>query len=207
MAESLPDGGIVLVRHGATEWSEAGRHTGRTDLPLLPEGRRQAQELSQILHPDDFGRVLCSPLRRARETCELAGFGDRAEITEELHEWDYGEYEGLTTPEIRERRPDWWLWSDGCPEGESPEEVGARADQVIALAAYREVQSGAMQAEAQKPAILVAHGHILRVLSARWIGLEADGGSRLVLKPAALGLLGHERETRVIDGWNLRQLA
>lgn len=207
MAGALPDGGIVLVRHGATEWSEAGRHTGCTDLPLLPEGRRQAEELAQILQPDDFGRVLCSPLRRARDTCELAGFGERAEITEELREWDYGEYEGLTTVEIRERRPDWSLWSDGCPDGESPEQVGSRADQVIALAAYREVQTGAMQAEAQKPAILFAHGHILRVVSARWIGLEVEGGSRLVLKPAALGLLGHERETRVIDGWNLSQLA
>jgi broad specificity phosphatase PhoE len=206
MTEILPAGGLVVVRHGATEWSEAGRHTGQTDLPLLPEGREQAEQLARMLDPDDFGRVLCSPLRRARETCELAGFGERAEITQELHEWDYGDYEGLTTPEIRDRRPDWSLWRDGCPGGESPEQVGARADQVLALAAYRDPASGAMQAEAQKPAILFAHGHILRVVCARWIGLEADGGSRLLLKPAALGLLGHERETQVIEGWNLTQL-
>ena len=207
MAGALPAGGIVLVRHGATEWSQSGRHTSRTDLPLLPEGRRRAEELSRMLDPADFGRVLCSPLLRARETCELAGFAEAAEITEELREWDYGSYEGLTTAEIREQRPDWSLWSDGCPEGESPEQVSARADQVIALAAYREaVESGAMQAEARKPAILFAHGHILRVLGARWIGLEVDGGSRLVLKPGALGVLGHERETRVVEGWNLTQL-
>ncbi len=206
MAGSLPAGGVVLVRHGATEWSESGRHTGRTDLPLLPEGRRQAEELSHVLDPGDFGRVLCSPMLRARETCELAGFGERAEITEELHEWDYGDYEGLTTSEIRERRPDWSLWQDGCPGGESPDQVGARADQVLALAAYRDPSAGAIQAEAQKPAILFAHGHILRVVSARWIGLEVDGGSRLVLQPAALGVLGHERETQVIEGWNLTDM-
>jgi broad specificity phosphatase PhoE len=207
MVGGLPAGGVMVVRHGATEWSEAGRHTGRTDLPLLPEGRRRAQELSRVLDPGDFGRVLCSPMLRARETCELAGFGERAEITEELQEWDYGDYEGLTTPQIRERRPDWSLWQDGCPGGESPDQVGARADQVLALAAYREVQSGAMQAEAQKPAILFAHGHILRVVSARWIGLDVAGGSRLVLRPAALGVLGHERETQAIEGWNLLQPA
>lgn len=207
MAGDLPAGGVVLVRHGATEWSQSSRHTSRTDLPLLPEGRRQAEELSQMLDPGDFGQVLCSPMLRARETCELAGFGERAEIVEELHEWDYGDYEGLTTPEIRERRPDWSLWDDGCPDGESPDQVGVRADQVLALAAYRDPSAGAIQAQAQKPAILFAHGHILRVVSARWIGLGVAGGSRLVLRPAALGVLGHERETQVIEGWNLTELA
>jgi broad specificity phosphatase PhoE len=204
MADVLPDGGIVLVRHGATEWSEAGRHTGRSDLPLLPEGRRQAEELSRMLGAADFNRVLCSPLRRARETCELAGFGDRAEIVEDLREWDYGDYEGLTTPEIRRRRPAWSLWRDGCPGGESPGQVSARADRVLALATSAD---GEGQREGRAPALLFAHGHILRVVSARWIGLEVDGGSRLVLRPAAVGLLGHERETRVIEGWNVTELA
>lgn len=199
MADELPAGGIVLVRHGATEWSEAGRHTGRTDLPLLPRGRRQAEELASVLRPGDFSRVLCSPLRRARETCELAGLGERAEIVDELQEWDYGDYEGLTTAEIRERRPDWWLWRDGCPEGESPEQVTGRADRVLKTA----VGSDDAPSNGAKPVLLFAHGHILRVLSARWIGLDAAWGSRLVLKPAALGVLGHERETRAIEGWNL----
>ncbi|HET9718648.1 MAG TPA: histidine phosphatase family protein [Solirubrobacteraceae bacterium] len=209
MAAALPNSGIVVVRHGATEWSEVGRHTGRTDLPLLPEGRRQAEELSRMLHPQDFGRVLCSPLRRARETCELAGFGQRAEIVEDLREWDYGAYEGLTRQQIRERRPDWSLWRDGCPDGESPAQVSARADRVLALATAGNGDGRREdgQGEYQAPALLFAHGHILRVLSARWIGLEVDGGSRLVLRPAAVGLLGHDREIRAIEGWNLTDLS
>ena len=127
-----PAGGLVVVRHGATEWSESGRHTGRTDLPLLPAGTRAGTAAAELLDPEAFGTVLCSPLRRARETCELAGFGGRAQIVDELREWDYGEYEGLTTPEIRERDPDWSLWRDGCPGGEAPVQVAARADQVLA---------------------------------------------------------------------------
>lgn len=196
-----PPGGVVIVRHGETEWSQSGRHTSHTDLPLLPEGRRQAEQLSEVLHPDDFGTVLSSPLRRARETCELAGFGDRMEICEDLREWDYGEYEGLTTPQIREQRPEWWLWRDGCPGGESPSEVCARADTVLdRLGADRTPDEDA------KPAILFAHGHILRVLAARWIELEVEGGGRLVLKAGAVGVLGHEREVRVLEGWNVREL-
>jgi probable phosphoglycerate mutase len=186
----MSEGAFVLVRHGATEWSENGRHTSRTDLPLLPIGRARAESLRQVLNPDDFGQVLCSPLLRARETCQLAGFADRAEIVPDLTEWDYGEYEGLTTPQIRELDPTWNLWRDGCPEGELPDQVAARVDRVIARVAPDDT-------------IAFAHGHVLRVLAARWIGLGAAGGQRLVLAAAALARLGHERETRVIDGWNI----
>ncbi len=191
-----PAGGVVIVRHGATEWSESGRHTSRTDLPLLPEGRRQAEQLKDKLDPDEFGLVLCSPLLRARQTCELAGFADRAETCEDLREWGYGDYEGLRTSEIRRQNPDWFLWRDGCPGGESPEQVGARADRVLAR----------IPEDQGKPAILFAHGHILRVVAARWIALEPAGGSRFVLTPAALGVLGHERDVRVVEGWNVTSL-
>jgi probable phosphoglycerate mutase len=181
---------LVVVRHGATEWSENGRHTGRTDVPLLPSGREQARALARVLDPDEFDRVLCSPLQRARETCELAGFGNRMEIFEELREWDYGDYEGLTTPEIREHNPDWDMWRDGCPGGESPAEVAARVDRVLS-------QLGTARA------IVFAHGHVLRVLAARWIGLEAAEGARVALSPGAIGRLGHEHERRVIERWNI----
>jgi len=133
-------------------------------------------------------------LLRARETCELAGFGERAEIIEDLREWDYGEYEGLTTDEIHERDPRWLLWRDGCPGGELPGEVAARADRVLS----RVVSGGASGAT-----IAFAHGHVLRVVAARWIELGPEGGARLALSPAAVGSLGHERETRVVDRWNV----
>jgi probable phosphoglycerate mutase len=183
----------VVVRHGATEWSENGRHTSHTDLPLLPAGREQAIELGRSLDPGDFDRVLCSPLLRARETCELAGFGRRMEIVEQLHEWDYGDYEGLTTQEIHERDPDWSLWQDGCPGGETPAQVAARADSVLA-------QIGTART------IAFAHGHVLRVLAARWIGLEADGGGRLLLSAGAIARLGHEHELRALEHWNVSRL-
>ncbi len=181
---------LVVVRHGATEWSENDRHTGRTDLPLLPAGREQARALARALDPGDFDRVICSPLQRAKETCELAGFGDRMEILEELREWDYGDYEGLTSREIHEQNPDWDMWRDGCPGGESPGDVAARVDRVLS------------QLDATR-VVAFAHGHVLRVLAARWIGLEAADGARVVLSPAAIGRLGHEHERRVIDRWNL----
>ena len=184
----------MIVRHGATEWSESGRHTSRTDLPLLPVGRERARVLANVLQPAAFETVLCSPLLRARETCELAGFGERAEIIEDLREWDYGEYEGLTTDEIHERDPRWLLWRDGCPGGELPGEVAARADRVLS----RVVSGGASGAT-----IAFAHGHVLRVVAARWIELGPEGGARLALSPAAVGSLGHERETRVVDRWNV----
>jgi probable phosphoglycerate mutase len=182
---------VTLVRHGETEWSENGRHTSVTDLPLLPVGRERAARLVEPLSERSYTLVLCSPLRRARETCELAGFGDRAEIVDQLREWNYGDYEGLTTPEIRAKAPDWWLWRDGCPGGESPAQVRARAEVVIA----RLHAAGG-------EAIVFAHGHILRVLAARWVGLEVADGARLALSPGSISILAHERETPVIGRWN-----
>ena len=181
----------VLVRHAETQWSLDGRHTGRTDVPLTERGREAARALAPRLARWDFQTVLVSPLRRARETCELCGLGARAQVQQELAEWDYGEYEGLTTSEIHELAPEWVLWRDGCPRGESPDEVGARAD--LALGAL---------AAAPAPAVLFSHGHMLRVLAARWIALDAAHGARLGLSPAALCVLGHERETAIIALWN-----
>ncbi len=182
---------VLLVRHGQTDWSASGRHTSRTDLPLNDAGRARAQALSGELAGRRFSLVLCSPLRRARETAGLAGFGEVAAVCPDLHEWDYGEYEGLTTPEIRARRPDWSLWRDGCPGGESPQEVGARADAVIERVAG-----------AAGDVLLFAHGHILRVLTARWIELPAAGGAHFALAAGAVSALGFERETRVVQEWN-----
>lgn len=189
----MSEGGFVLVRHGATEWSQNGRHTSSTDLPLLESGREQATALRPMLADLEFDQVLCSPLRRARETCELAGFADRAEICDDLHEWDYGDYEGLTSPEIRARRPDWSLWRDGCPGGERPADVAARVDRVIA-------RVGAGQT------LCFAHGHLLRVFAARWIGLGPEAGERLLLAPATVSVLGHEHSTRAIERWNAASL-
>lgn len=183
---------IVVVRHGETEWSVAGRHTSRTDLGLTAEGRRRAEGLVGSLSEWTYALVLCSPLRRARETCEIAGFGDRAEVDEDLREWDYGEYEGMTTPEIRARDPQWNLWRDGCPGGEQPSEVAARADRALARLA-----------SAGGDGLVFAHGHLLRVLAARWLSVGAEFGARLALGAGALCVLGHERETRVIERWNL----
>jgi probable phosphoglycerate mutase len=180
---------IVIVRHGETEWSAALKHTSRTDVPLTPAGRRRAASLASAL-PADHSIVLCSPLRRARETCELAGFQDPV-IEENLREWDYGEYEGLTTEEIHTRRPGWDLWRDGCPGGESPDQVGARAD--LVLERLRAVGG---------TALVFAHGHILRVLTARWLGMPPGEGARFALAAGSLGVLGHERETEVIERWN-----
>ena len=182
---------IVLVRHGQTEWSRSGRHTSRTDLPLIGEGRDRARELAAALAARSFALVLSSPLRRARETCELAGLGGQMQVEDDLREWDYGEYEGLTTPEIREQRPDWQLWRDGCPGGEQPQQVAARADRVI----------GRLRG-AGGDAIAFAHGHILRVLGARWVQERAAFGGRLALGAGSVSRLGFERESQVIVGWN-----
>jgi probable phosphoglycerate mutase len=182
---------IVLVRHGETEWSLNGRHTSRTDLPLLPVGRERAAALGPRLAGWEFASVLRSPLRRARETCELAGFGDQAEVCDDLREWDYGEYEGLTTPEIREQREDWSLWRDGCPGGDHPADIGARADRVI------ERMRGA-----DGDVLAFAHGHIFRVLTARWLQMEVAAGARFALRAGAMCVLGFERETKVIQLWN-----
>lgn len=182
---------VVLVRHGETEWSAAGRHTSHTDLSLTEVGESRARALGGALVGRRFALVLCSPLRRARETADLAGFGDAAERCDDLREWDYGEYEGLTTPEIRDQRPDWSLWRDGCPGGESPEEVGARADKVLER----------LRA-ASGDVLLFAHGHILRVLSARWIEMPVAAGARFALAAGAVSRLGSERETQVVQEWN-----
>jgi probable phosphoglycerate mutase len=181
---------VVVVRHGETEWSAALKHTSRTDLGLTPGGRQRALELGpQLAALGDYSLVLCSPLLRARETCSLAGFAD-PEIDPNLHEWDYGEYEGLTTVRIRERDPDWSLWRDGCPGGESPGAVGARAD--LAIARLR---------AAGGDAIVFGHGHILRVLTARWLGFGPESGARFALPTGTFGVLGFERQTEVIERW------
>ncbi|MGO9762095.1 MAG: histidine phosphatase family protein [Solirubrobacteraceae bacterium] len=184
-------GEAVLVRHAETEWSLNGRHTGRTDIPLTEHGREAAMALRPRLSRWQFDLVLVSPLGRARETCELCGLDADAQLRPDLLEWDYGDYEGLTTPEIRAQRPDWVLWRDGCPGGESPADVGARADRVIE-------EIGASGGEVA----VFSHGHMLRVLGARWIALGADSGARLGLSTGALCVLGHERETAVIARWN-----
>jgi broad specificity phosphatase PhoE len=182
---------VVIVRHGETEWSLSGRHTGNTDLPLTDHGRDQAAGLAAKLAGRDFELVLCSPLQRAVQTCRLAGFGDVTELCENLREWDYGDYEGLTTRQIRERNPDWNLWRDGCPGGEAPTAIGARADRVLERLSA-----------ADGDALAFAHGHVLRVLTARWLAMEVAAGARFLLAAAGVGELGHERETSVIERWN-----
>jgi broad specificity phosphatase PhoE len=182
---------LVLVRHTETEWTLDGRHTGRTDIPLTDRGREGARALASRLARRSFALVLTSPSRRARETCELAGLSDRAMFREDLMEWDYGEYEGLTTAEILVRRPAWNMWRDGCPGGESAADVGARADRVIAECRR---ESGAVA--------VFSHGHTLRVLGARWIELGPEQGARLKLSPGAMSRLGHEHGTSVLAGWN-----
>ena len=182
---------VVLVRHGATEWSESGKHTSHTDVPLTEEGRRVARALRPRLAGREFALVLTSPRSRARETCELAGLGDRAEVDEDLVEFDYGIYEGRTTAEIRQERPGWDVWFDDSPGGETPDAVGRRADRVI----ERALRAGGDVA-------LFAHGHLLRVLGSRWIGQPALVGGSLALSTGALCELGFERERRVIWVWN-----
>ena len=181
---------LVLVRHGETEWSASGRHTSTTDIPLTEQGRAAARALRERLAGQEFALVLASPRTRARTTAELAGF--EPEIEPDLAEIDYGDYEGRTTPEIREQRPGWSLWADGSPGGETLAEAGARADRVIA----RALAAGGDVA-------VFAHGHILRVLAARWIGLAPERGANLALDTAAVCELGFERELRVISRWNL----
>ena len=181
----------MLVRHGETEWSRAGKHTGRTDVPLTEHGREQAKAVGSALESRDFALVLTSPLGRALETCRLAGFADRAQPRDELMEWDYGAYEGRTTAEVREDRPGWTLWHDGVPDGETVEQVGARVDRVL-----DELRA------ADGDALLFAHGHVLRILTARWLELEPAAGRLFSLDPATISILGHERETPVLRLWN-----
>ena len=185
-------GEVVLVRHGETDWSKTGRHTGRTDVPLTAEGRREAERLSGRLAGRGFSLVLTSPLSRARETCELAGLGTRAERCDDLLEWNYGSYEGLTTEEIRRTRPGWTVFSEGAPGGETASQIGQRVDRVIARVRA-----------SPGDAALFAHAHVLRVLAARWLGLPPEGGRYFALAPASVSVLGHEREASVILRWNL----
>jgi broad specificity phosphatase PhoE len=180
-----------LVRHGETEWSASGQHTGVTDLPLTDKGRQVAKRLRPVLADESFALVLTSPLVRARETSELAGLSDGAVVEPDLSEWRYGEYEGLTPKQIHERRPGWLIFRDGCPGGESPDEVGARADRVIARVR-----------ETAGDVALFAHGHIFRVLVARWIGLPAGGGQHFLLDTATLNVLGYYRDSPAVRIWN-----
>lgn len=182
---------LLLIRHAETEWSLTGRHTGRTDVPLTDAGRAAASALEPLLAARTFAAVLCSPLSRARDTAALAGLGERASLRDDLLEWDYGAYNGLTTDEIRRDRPDWNMWRDGCPDGERAADVGARVDRVIAEARAKEGEVA-----------VVAHGHVLRVLAARWIDLDPSQGALLALATGALCTLGYERETAVIVSWN-----
>jgi probable phosphoglycerate mutase len=187
---------LWLVRHGETAWSVDGRHTSRTDIPLTAHGRQRAKELGQYLAGTKFVAVLRSPMLRAKETCEIAGFGDVAVVDDGLREWDYGVYEGKTTREIQQEIPGWSVWKDPIIGGETLAQVGARADGVIARAL-----AAAGDAEGAKVA-LFAHAHILRILAARWIGLEARGGELFALGTGSVSVLGWERETRVVERWN-----
>lgn len=189
MAESHHQ--IWLVRHGETEWSASGQHTSRTDIPLTPAGERQAIALGHNLAGHSFALVLSSPLVRARETCRLAGYGDSAQITDDLREWDYGIYEGRKTADIRKEVPGWTVWSGPVPGGETVEQVAQRTRRVI----DRAVGS-------RGDVALFAHAHVLRVLAACWLGLPPDAGRLLALGTASLNVLGYERETRVISVWN-----
>jgi len=187
---------IYLIRHGETEWSRDHRHTGRTDLPLTPRGEQQARDLGARLRSFSFAHVLTSPLRRARATCALAGVGDGAQDDANLREWDCGDYEGLTLEQIHAARPGWLLYRDGCPGGESPADIRARAD---ALLARLRALDG--------PVALFSHSHFLCALAAIWIGLEASDGGRFRLDTASFGILDveHERvEEPSITGWNIR---
>ncbi|HWC02292.1 MAG TPA: histidine phosphatase family protein [Methylomirabilota bacterium] len=182
---------VWLIRHGETEWSRSGRHTGLTDLPLTDAGRRAARALMPVLARESFVLVLTSPLTRAQETCGLAGLGDHTQVDADLVEWNYGEYEGLTTAEIHERAPGWLIFTDGAPGGERPEDVGGRADRVIARA----------RAESGQLAIF-AHGHLLRVLAARWLGWPVAAGRHLLLDTGTVNILSAYWQTPAIKRWN-----
>lgn len=187
---------LWLVRHGETEWSLSGAHTSRTDIPLTDHGRKRAEELRDFLRGKAFDAVLTSPMQRARETCEIAGLGGQAVVDDNLREWDYGIYEGKTTPEIREQQPGWSVWDSPIEGGESVEHVGERTDAVIehALQAAQDGTNGRVA--------LFAHAHVLRILAARWIGLEARAGRLFALGTGSVSRLGWERETHVIVTWN-----
>jgi broad specificity phosphatase PhoE len=182
---------LWLIRHGETEWSLSGQHTSRTDIPLTDHGKQRAAEIRDYLKSREFSLVLTSPRRRAQETCRIAGFGDVAQVDENLSEWDYGVYEGRTTAEIRKELPDWSIWNQTPPEGESLDQVATRCQKLI----DRSLASGGKVA-------LFSHAHLLRILTATWIGLGPRAGSMLGLGTGSVSRLGFERETRVIETWN-----
>jgi broad specificity phosphatase PhoE len=182
---------VFVIRHGETEWSRADRHTGTTDVALTNDGRRLAEGLKAALAKERFALVLVSPMRRARETCELAGLGGAAVIDPDLVEWNYGKYEGLTTRQIREAAPGWMIFRDGCPGGETPEQVGARADRVIAR--VRGIEGDA---------VLFAHGHFLRVLAARWLGLPPGAGQHFLLETGTWSVLDSYYGVPALKVWN-----
>ncbi|MGJ0154995.1 histidine phosphatase family protein [Streptomyces sp. CH8.1] len=187
---------ILLARHGQTAWSQLGKHTGRTDVPLLEEGKQGAKLLGERLARDPWKglpglEVRTSPLVRASESCELAGFGVRAEPWDSLMEWDYGDYEGMTPAEIQAIRPGWLIWRDGVPGGESVADVSARADEVVAWAR-----------SAERDVLVFAHGHILRTLAARWLGFDASFGARIRLEPTSLSVLGWAYGAPALERWN-----
>ena len=187
----MPIQQVYLVRHGETEWSLSGQQTGITDIPLTENGRKVAKLLEPVLAKETFALVLTSPLQRARKTCELAGLGERAEIDRDLMEWNYGEYEGLTPKQIHGQRPGWMVFSDGCPGGENPEQVGARVDRVI-------VRVRAVKGHVA----LFAHGHIFRVFAARWLGLPTAAGCHFLLDTATLNILSYYRGIPAVKRWN-----
>ena len=191
MSDELPR--AYLARHGETEWSLLGRHTGLTDLPLTARGEQGARQLSERLTGLKFAYVFTSPLQRAAETCRLAGFGEAAEVVPDLVEWNYGKYEGLRTTEIHAERPDWMLFRDGCPEGETPSQVGARADRIIDRCR-----------KANGNTLVFSSGHILRVVAARWLGLAPSAGQYFILGTASVSVLGYEHNISepAIRLWN-----
>jgi probable phosphoglycerate mutase len=187
-----PHSELWIFRHGQTEWSMSGQHTSRTDLPLTAEGERLAKTSARLVSGKKFAMVLCSPRKRAIATCKYAGLGDQMELTEDLFEWDYGDYEGLTTVQIHEKfDKDWTVWTGVSPNGETGAQVAARADKLIARAKT-----------AGGDVALFGHGHMLRVLTARWLGLTAAEGRLFALSTGTLSILGYERDTHVIKVWN-----
>jgi broad specificity phosphatase PhoE len=184
-------GRLWLIRHGETEWSRSGAHTGRTDLPLTETGERTAEEIGEYLRGRKFALVLTSPMQRAFDTCRLAGYGEAAQVEPNLREWDYGVYEGRKTADIRQEAPGWTLWRDGAPGGETAAQVAARARIVIERAL-----------RADGDAILFGHGHLLRVLAACWLDLAPEAGAYFALTTGTISILGHEREAQVISRWN-----
>lgn len=188
---SAPSQQVYLVRHGETEWSLSGQHTGVTDIPLTENGLRTAKLLQPMLARESFALILTSPLQRARKTCELAGFGERAEIDRDLMEWNYGAYEGLTTKQIRAQAPGWMLFRDGCPGGETPDQISARVDRAIEW--VRAVDGDV---------VLFAHGHVFRVFAARWLGFPAAAGCHFLLDTATLNILSYYQDMPAVKRWN-----